>query len=827
MKVFYSYSHNDEKYRERLEKFLVPLRDQGKITEWHDRKILPGDSWNNEILKAMEDSDIILMLISQDFLNSEACKKEINFATEPKNRKIAVPIILKPCTWTDTKLQNIQAIPKDGKPVVQWDGEDEAWLDIVKSLQRLIDDHSKKVKSSFIDKLNKTEFVNSGKDNISLSDIFINPEVDCTTIDGNQKKKTFSFDSFVTSENKYSLILGEQLSGKTGLLNYIYITAAENGFYPLYLDGSNIKKKINFDDIMTSSLKEQYDNFNLNDYKNQKNKILLVDGYIHTISDNFITWGKNNFDFIYITIDINDQFLFFKDSKVFADFNQAALRGMNHTSRYELIKKWKNFERTNFISDEQFQNEIDNLERDVNSIILDKNIVPNTPFYILTIIQSYETFMPQDFKITSYGHCYYAIVYAQLSNIGLSQSDIDDAFNYFTLLSSFIYEKVAHNNWSLSCEEYEDFKIEYKKDYLISNGLISRLEDCSCLILTMKNNSVSFSYPFIFYYFLGKYIASNKCQQIIENLCEKIYKKDFANILIFTIHHSVDTNLLDEIELHCLVSLDNFPVISLYPEDTSFMNNLMTSIPKEIEDSRNCEERRIAIRRNQDMIDEEEHQNFLNSDTTETSDPLFIEIEKAMKIIEVLGQIIKNRSGSFKKPKVKELMYEVEKLGLRILSFFLNTLKDDEFKKWICERIDVIEKEKGNFLDKKNIEKIVERNIEIMGFLLIIGILQKTYFCLTTKKIISLQEEISKDENTVAFDFILIFFKLSYEELDYKFIEFYYDKFCKANNFWAKGILTLLVKSYLDLHHVDYNKRQKFASLFGFTYKPNKPQLKK
>ena len=49
MKLFYSYCHVDEKYRERLEKFLVTLRDEGKITEWHDRKIMPGDKWQDDI----------------------------------------------------------------------------------------------------------------------------------------------------------------------------------------------------------------------------------------------------------------------------------------------------------------------------------------------------------------------------------------------------------------------------------------------------------------------------------------------------------------------------------------------------------------------------------------------------------------------------------------------------------------------------------------------------------------------------------------------------------------------------------------------------------
>ena len=270
MKVFYSYCHADEAYRDRLEKFLVTLRDQGKIKEWHDRKILPGDRWNDEIKKSMEDADIILMLISQDFLSSDACKEEINFAMNPQNKKIVIPIILKPCTWIDTKLHNIQAVPKDGKPIVKWDNEDDAWVDIAEGIQKVVNSHSKKPKSGFIDKLNKTEFINSGKDNISLSDIFIEPEIDYTKIDGKSRKETFSFDSFVTHENKYSLILGEQLSGKTSLLNYIFMTANDNGFFPLYINGTDIKKSRNFDEIMINLLKEQYDSFAWNDYKNQE-----------------------------------------------------------------------------------------------------------------------------------------------------------------------------------------------------------------------------------------------------------------------------------------------------------------------------------------------------------------------------------------------------------------------------------------------------------------------------------------------------------------------------------------------------------------------------
>ena len=67
----------------------------------------------------------------------------------------------------------------------------------------------------------------------------------------------------------------------------------------------------------------------------------------------------------------------------------------------------------------------------------------------------------------------------------------------------------------------------------------------------------------------------------------------------------------------------------------------------------------------------------------ENSDSEIIEIERSMKIIEVIGQIIKNRSGSFKKIEIKELILEVEKLGLRILTYVLDTLKNPDFKEFI------------------------------------------------------------------------------------------------------------------------------------------------
>lgn len=71
--IFYSYAHEDEKLRERLEKHLSLLRQQGVITEWYDRQIVAGTDWTQAIDNHLKTASIILLLISPDFLASDYC----------------------------------------------------------------------------------------------------------------------------------------------------------------------------------------------------------------------------------------------------------------------------------------------------------------------------------------------------------------------------------------------------------------------------------------------------------------------------------------------------------------------------------------------------------------------------------------------------------------------------------------------------------------------------------------------------------------------------------------------------------------------------------
>ena len=139
--AFVSYSHNDERYRHRLDISLVQLRRNNLISIWHDKKILPGQEWGQEIDTNLESADIILLLVSPDFLASEyAYSREMLRAVERHQAGSAtvVPIILRPSDWQDSPLGVLQALPSAGRPVTSWPNRDRAWLDIAQGLRRLI-----------------------------------------------------------------------------------------------------------------------------------------------------------------------------------------------------------------------------------------------------------------------------------------------------------------------------------------------------------------------------------------------------------------------------------------------------------------------------------------------------------------------------------------------------------------------------------------------------------------------------------------------------------------------------------------------------------------
>ncbi len=140
-KLFFSYSHKDEDLRDELETHLAMLKRQGLVDAVHDRRITAGADLEATIDGYLEEADVILCLVSPDFLASDYCySREMGRALERHRASDArvIPVILRHCDWRSTPLSGLRGTPRDNRPVKAWPDRDEAWLDVTRDIRQAL-----------------------------------------------------------------------------------------------------------------------------------------------------------------------------------------------------------------------------------------------------------------------------------------------------------------------------------------------------------------------------------------------------------------------------------------------------------------------------------------------------------------------------------------------------------------------------------------------------------------------------------------------------------------------------------------------------------------
>jgi hypothetical protein len=139
-KVFISYAHADEPYKDTLNIHLTPYERRGIIKIWDDRDILPGQVWDTEIKEAVLNADVILFLISPSFMASgyiDGVELKSAMQLHFEKKLILIPIIIRPSNLSLLDLTRFQAVPKNAKPISTWENPDEAWLDVSQQLDKV------------------------------------------------------------------------------------------------------------------------------------------------------------------------------------------------------------------------------------------------------------------------------------------------------------------------------------------------------------------------------------------------------------------------------------------------------------------------------------------------------------------------------------------------------------------------------------------------------------------------------------------------------------------------------------------------------------------
>ncbi len=141
VELFYSYAHEDEPLRRELEKHLKLLERQGLLRGWHDRELVAGTDWDREIDERLRSADVILLLVSADFMASDYIwgkELRVAMARHEAGEARVIPVVLRPVDWSAAPFARLQALPKDARPVVSWASRDEAFADVARGIRRVV-----------------------------------------------------------------------------------------------------------------------------------------------------------------------------------------------------------------------------------------------------------------------------------------------------------------------------------------------------------------------------------------------------------------------------------------------------------------------------------------------------------------------------------------------------------------------------------------------------------------------------------------------------------------------------------------------------------------
>ncbi len=139
--LFYSYAPEDERLLKSLQTHMSALRHQGVITEWHDQKLIAGSERQQSIDEQFLTADIILLLISPDFLASDYCycvEMQHALARHAAGEARVIPVMLRPVDWQGTPFARLQYVPTGTKAITQWSDRDEALREVATAIRTAV-----------------------------------------------------------------------------------------------------------------------------------------------------------------------------------------------------------------------------------------------------------------------------------------------------------------------------------------------------------------------------------------------------------------------------------------------------------------------------------------------------------------------------------------------------------------------------------------------------------------------------------------------------------------------------------------------------------------
>ena len=538
----------------------------------------------------------------------------------------------------------------------------------------------------------------------------------------------------------------------------------------------------------------------------QQNKTLIIDNLTGRPDlVDFVLDAKKSFANIVITLSSTVYFAYFRDESRLADFEELKIGLLTQAQQESLIRKRLALANR---GDDLTDGYVDRVEQRVNGIVIADHIVPRYPFFVLCILQTYEAYMPAGMAITSYGHCYYALIVASLVRAGISQreSDIDACFNFAEHLAAEI-----HGHGGLQASEdfdFDAFVSRYRRDFLIRTAMITRLKDREFGLI---GGDGCFRSDYMYYYFLGRRLAkgSDESREIVHRMCEATFVSANYLTLLFTIHHTADEEIIDEILLGTMLTVDDFEPAKLDRSETMRFESIVSHLPKSI-----LSEESVAARRRRDRsaLQEGEDQSTENSEAdvdgdADAGDPRNA-VYRVWKNNEIMGQVLRTKYGSITRSRLEEIIEIVCDAGMRLVG---GMLSDEE----AIDRLRLYFESMYPGYDRPKVEKMVR----VSAFVWAIFNLEHVVQCINVPGITDSILHVTRRGDTPAFDLIGYFTLLdTADTLTRKERDELARVYKARTDSFVRELLSMRTQHYMNTHSSKASIEQSLCSVLQIKY---------
>ena len=713
-----------------------------------------------------------------------------------------------------------------------------------------IDSHQKnqiELKSSFAKELECTDisFVHTKVDEVKLSDIFVEPYLKKSEINSKDKVayQSYKLWDITNLHNKDSLkliFIGNETSGKTSICKSLCSKYFIEGYIPILLNGEKIKN-IRVDKLLIDIESNFHCQYTFPNFESiDKTKIIIIiddfnkfktkknETYRNVLIKNIDSKFQN---VIFVGDSLMPLYIRSKDismKNIFDKYEVYNILQFGPKLRHELVEKWYCLgQDVDFLDVNHCFRQYDEIEKQIESII-GKNYIPAYPFYILTILQVLEGKLYQQPDYSLHGFYYEHLINQQLDNAVKNKENISLFYNYITEFSYYLFE---NKRKTIAINSFQQFHNYYSEKYDIDNKYDEILKSLTnSKLLEVKDGFIKISFDYIYYFFVAKYLTINlskdhEIRNIISKMCMRVYREEYANIIMFLTHLSKESFIIEEI-IDNAKNIFSDCIPAELNNDVDNINTLVKEIPKqviELVDAKNVRDEELEEKERIEFL-EKEYETLKEDeeyDLDENIDNInyFSKILMAIKTLEILGQIAKKYWGGMTKTDKFNIVYESYLLGLRSLTSYFNYInKNKELLTDIIKEIIKRKHIKDRFSLQKTTEETTNEFIFKLCFLASFGIIKKISYSIGYDKLTNTFEAILNKKSTNSVKLTDLSIKLDYyDKLPYNYLNII--KKSTENNFLCTLILQNLVIDRLYLFNEDYKDKQRICNLLDIDIK--------